>query len=359
MINTFPDNIKSLHLEFTDKCQASCPMCARNQFGGPESPHIKNVELSLNQIKTWLPPSFLKQIEHIFICGSNGDPLMATECLEILEYFRDHTSDTCGIEVFTNGGLRNKDWWVRLASALQHRAILMFAVDGWAGEHELYRRGVRWEKVIDNIKTYIGAGGRVRVETLVFKHNEARIEELKKYLLSLGVESVWLRATNRFWGFKQFPVKNRKSEFEYYLEPATDPTWVNALPTPNYARLVDKTEYDNMIASAKIEPLCGAGYKIFINSQGYVYPCSWVGNLVDDAKYVEIQTNDEQILRNQIEQSAIDIVNDIDRVKLQDISLPDALKQSKWNTELPKHWSTSPKLICVKSCATNLNDIIK
>ena len=186
----FPDVITSIHLELSDKCQASCPMCPRNSFGGAEREHIKNVEITLAQFKQWFPVDFLKQLRHVYACGNNGDPLMAKDCLEIFEYLEQNTHPDCQLDIHTNGSLRNKDWWSRLAKVLNKRGRVIFAIDGWAGEHEIYRRGTSWEKIIENAKTFIAAGGRARSDTIVFEHNEARIEELEKYLLSIGFESV-------------------------------------------------------------------------------------------------------------------------------------------------------------------------
>ena len=41
------EDIKEVHLEVTQKCQAACPMCDRNQNGGALNPHLKGLaELS-------------------------------------------------------------------------------------------------------------------------------------------------------------------------------------------------------------------------------------------------------------------------------------------------------------------------
>ena len=35
-------DLENIHLEITNRCQASCPMCSRNYHGGLENPLIKN-----------------------------------------------------------------------------------------------------------------------------------------------------------------------------------------------------------------------------------------------------------------------------------------------------------------------------
>jgi MoaA/NifB/PqqE/SkfB family radical SAM enzyme len=41
------DEITTVHLEVTQRCQASCPMCDRNENGGVDNKHITNAELTL------------------------------------------------------------------------------------------------------------------------------------------------------------------------------------------------------------------------------------------------------------------------------------------------------------------------
>ena len=54
--------IKTIHLEITSKCNASCPMCGRNICGGAVNPHLPLTELSLNDIKQILPLWFKKEV---------------------------------------------------------------------------------------------------------------------------------------------------------------------------------------------------------------------------------------------------------------------------------------------------------
>ena len=44
-------DIKSIHLEVTQNCQANCPMCDRNMNGKGINPHINLDELSLEDCK--------------------------------------------------------------------------------------------------------------------------------------------------------------------------------------------------------------------------------------------------------------------------------------------------------------------
>ena len=44
------EDIKQIHLEITQKCQAACPMCDRNQNGGALNPHINLDELKIESL---------------------------------------------------------------------------------------------------------------------------------------------------------------------------------------------------------------------------------------------------------------------------------------------------------------------
>jgi MoaA/NifB/PqqE/SkfB family radical SAM enzyme len=179
-------DIKTVHIELTDKCQAQCPMCARNFHGGATRPFIRNGDISIEQFKEWFPRDFLAQLNNFYSCGNYGDPCFAINCLEIYSYVRE-CNPTARLGIHTNGGMRNPAWWAKLA---QHNIDVIFAVDGFKGKHELYRKNTKFDKVIENLKAFIDAGGNASVDSLVFLHNEHQVDELETYLLNIGVQKV-------------------------------------------------------------------------------------------------------------------------------------------------------------------------
>ena len=56
------DQIRTVHLEITQKCQAACPMCDRNENGGVDNRHITNAELSLHDCQSIFTPAFIQQL---------------------------------------------------------------------------------------------------------------------------------------------------------------------------------------------------------------------------------------------------------------------------------------------------------
>ncbi len=71
--------IGRLHIELTTRCNASCPACSRNFGGGPVVPDLVLTELSIDDIKTFFPPGFAKNISAINFYGNLGDPGVALD----------------------------------------------------------------------------------------------------------------------------------------------------------------------------------------------------------------------------------------------------------------------------------------
>jgi MoaA/NifB/PqqE/SkfB family radical SAM enzyme len=172
-------HITDLHIELTDKCQAACPMCARNHSGGKTRSFIKNKEISFEDFKKWFSIEFLSNLKNFYSCGNYGDPVFATDCLEIYDYVRT-ANPNARLAIHTNGSLRNVEWWKSLAKVMGANGEVIFAVDGFAGKHELYRRNTNFNKIVENIKAFVSAGGRARVDSLVFAHNQDDVKELEK-----------------------------------------------------------------------------------------------------------------------------------------------------------------------------------
>lgn len=303
-------NIKSVHIELTDKCQAQCPMCARNFHGGITRTFIKNNDISIDNFKQWFPQKFLAQLTNFYSCGNYGDPAFAKDCLEIFSYVRE-SNPTTRLAIHTNGGMRNKEWWAKFANAIGTVANseVIFAVDGFKGKHELYRKNTKFDKVIENLKSFIDAGGTARVDSLVFEHNEDEVDELEKYLLELGVVEVNFVSTARFYEMTEFAVLDNNGNVEYKIKPAKTPRFKQ---TTNYElnKLVDKDFREKVIEKSQINPRCVSDQGIYVDPRGDIFPCCWIGG-----EFVEQPINESlpiHYLRNlsvQVTKDMLNIIN--------------------------------------------------
>lgn len=344
-------SIRQVHIELTDKCQAQCPMCARNFHGGPTRPFIKNGDISIEQFKEWFPKSFLSQLTNFYSCGNYGDPAFAKDCLEIYSYVRE-CNPTTRLALHTNGGMRNPDWWSKLAKVLGSSANseVVFAVDGFKGKHELYRRNTNFDKVIENMTAFIKAGGRARVDSLVFAHNEHDVEELERYLNNLGVDNVNFVSTTRFYEMDSFPVHDLDNRQVYDLKPAQR---IEFKRNPNNAldQLVDQQFRNKVISAAEISPLCVSEQGIYVDPYGNILPCCWIGSDYLEEPIEEILPI--HYLRNLSVQNTKNMLHDITVPNCQDKVLYNS-SDFLW-PKLSNYWTGENKcMTCVKVCSKAL-----
>lgn len=96
------EDITSIHLEVTTRCQARCPMCPRRLHGGPLLEGLDLEEISIDTFKEWFPVSFVQQLKFLNMCGNLGDPIVAKDTLEIFRYLRENNSEMT-LQMHTNG----------------------------------------------------------------------------------------------------------------------------------------------------------------------------------------------------------------------------------------------------------------
>tara|TARA_B110000503_G_scaffold140696_1_gene232242 strand:- start:121 stop:1176 length:1056 start_codon:yes stop_codon:yes gene_type:complete len=335
-------DIRTVHIELTDKCQAQCPMCARNYHGGATRPFIRNGDISIEQFKEWFPRQFLAQLHNFYSCGNYGDPAFAKDCLEIYAYVRE-CNPTVRLAIHTNGGMRNPEWWSKLA---QYNIEVIFAVDGFKGKHELYRKNTKFDKVIENLKAFIAAGGNARVDSLVFAHNEYEVDDLETYLLGLGVNCVNFVSTTRFYEMKEYEVHDNSGNVEYTIKPAQLDRFKRT-PSKSLISLVDKDVRNSAIASVTIQPKCVSEQGIYVDPYGDIFPCCWLGS-----DYLE-QPIEEKLPIHYLRNLSVENTKDI----LQRVGVPNCSSGTLRSSDilfklLAEYWNGKDKcLTCARQCS--------
>lgn len=272
------NDIRVVHLEITQKCQASCPMCDRNQNGGAINPHISLAELSLESCKQIFEPVFIKQLDYMYMCGNLGDPIIASDTLEVFEYFRKNNPNM-KLSMNTNAGARNQQWWHDLAKILGRRGMVRFSIDGLEDTNHLYRRGVQWDNVMSSLSSFIEAGGNATWDYLVFDHNAHQVEEARKLSKQLGVTTFVEKKTSRFYSTAKtslkdtHTVKDRKGNDQYELKPVETPL------NKKINNTIDKhgslsNYYDTTEILCKVKEQ----KNIYITAEGLAMPCCWTAS---------------------------------------------------------------------------------
>jgi MoaA/NifB/PqqE/SkfB family radical SAM enzyme len=124
---------------------------------------------------------------------------------------------------------------------------VVFSIDGLEDTNHLYRRNVRWSKVIDNAKAFIDAGGNAHWDMLVFEHNKHQVDEAHQLAKDMGFN--WFRAkvSRRF---NRFPVDGISQPINFV---------------------------DTKVLEGHIECSAMKENSIFVDASGKAYPCCWQG----------------------------------------------------------------------------------
>ena len=272
------EDIKTIHLEVTQNCQASCPMCDRNMNGKGINPHINLDELSLLDCVDIFPPEFIKQLDTMYMCGNLGDPIVAKDTLEIFEYFRLH-NPTMWLSMNTNAGAKNEEWWRQLAEVFGRMGAVIFSVDGLRDTNHLYRQGVVWDNVERNMRAFIDAGGRARWDYLIYEHNQHQVEEAEALANAWGCEKFMKKKTGRFITQdskkkESHQAVNRKGKQTQELKKPDEKYLNKALSKQDV--IINK--YGSMDAYYDAAPIVCKVKKensLFITAEGLALPCCW------------------------------------------------------------------------------------
>lgn len=374
-------DLKTVHLEITDKCNASCPMCARNINGGEDNPQLPNTELSLDDCKKIFLPEFIRQLDRMYMCGNYGDPIAAKDTLEVFNYFRLNNPNI-NLSLHTNGSAKKVEWWKNLASVLGKNGYVVFSIDGLEDTNHLYRQNTIWSKIIENAQAFIDAGGRARWDYIVFAHNEHQVDEAEALSKKIGFERFQYKKSARFFSNVSGMTKemhqavNRKG-LSTLLQPPNNPKYrnivideiskvskyeesvVKILPsTVKDAILVQgkqqftndtssKKEMEKYWDSAKIKCKVAEEKSLYVSSEGIVQPCCWTAGQMY-VWYWEPQGG--QIW------NAINLVGK-DSLNAKIHSLEDIVNGNYFTKILPESWNKSScangKLaVCAKTCGS-------
>jgi MoaA/NifB/PqqE/SkfB family radical SAM enzyme len=288
-----------IHWELTDLCNLKCPMCPRTDTFDRCRPvkEIQNTQFFLEDVKAYLPDSFLKRLNRIDFCGNFGDPCIARDFYEICEFLV--LNYKIPIEVSTNGSMRHSAWWKKLGALFADTdSRIEFHVDGLRDTHHLYRIGANWDKIMANAEAFISGGAKADWYYILFKHNQHQVDETYEIARKMGFTYFVLVETGRFSNDGTYRYMHPDGKWRD-LKQATISTRDGMENTPaaairqKHARLPGP-ETSEKVAAANVpfqknNPnlfttvngiTCKSAVKnrFFLDSQGYIAPCCWVSN---------------------------------------------------------------------------------
>jgi len=278
-------DIKVLHLESTDVCQAACAMCARETDADFEK-HRQH-HLSMNQILKVFDHEKIQQLHKMFMCGNYGDPAAGKYSLDIYREFR-RINPNIVLGMNSNGGIQTTFWWHELAKIMnQPHDYVVFSIDGTEHTNGIYRKNVNWQKLMSNARSFIEAGGSAHWDMLVYRHNQHEVDECQQVAQHLGFK--WFRAKVSKRGFTQslqFPLG-----------------WQ---PIEQHATGVSCHALQEQ--------------SVYIDAQGRIGPCCWLGSRQKD------------------------FVTDVDAIPTQDPVCWSACGQTDQGTRFTQQWQRETEL---------------
>lgn len=240
-------DIKVLHLESTDVCQAACPLCARET--DPVFRKDRQHHLDMYKIMQVFDADQIAKLDKMFMCGNYGDPAAGKHTLNIYREFRKLNKGIV-LGMNTNGALQNTLWWHEIGRIFnQPQDYVVFSIDGLEDTNSIYRKNVSWTKLMHNVEAFIAAGGSAHWDMLVYRHNQHQVDTCEQLARDLG--------------FKWFRAKVSKRGFTDRLEAPIG--W-------NMPKAVSKT----------IDCHALKEQSMFIDAQGRPSPCCWLGSRQHD-----------------------------------------------------------------------------
>lgn len=275
-------DIREVHLELNDKCNAACPQCARTDHGGPVNPHLELTELSLGDVREIFPPEFVAQLDTLYACGNYGDPIVARDCLDIFRYLRQCNPDL-KLGIFTNGGTRSVQFWQGLAALMpKGKGYVRFGIDGLEDTNHLYRRNVRWSVLMRNVKAFINAGGNAQWDYIVFRHNEHQVEDAREFARDLGFTAFNVKKNGRFLNWEKLEhiestmIKNREGKIVGRLERPVSPAFQNEALAGLKELQLRYGSMDRYLDQAVVRCKVQAKASLYVSAEAHVLPCCWL-----------------------------------------------------------------------------------
>lgn len=323
----YPWQLYHWHFEVSGKCTLKCPRCPRNDTA--PTPWM-NKELDLNFFKRTLTPDMLKNdVKRITMCGDIGDPIYASEYLDIIRYIKSN-NPKIHVYTITNGSYKKQAWWEEFAEISNEYDTINFSVDGYNdASNNLYRANSNWDSIMTGMEIMCKQSPAfVYWATIVFSFNQDHLDTIKQLATDIGCDGLQLTYSTKFgskygeaYGGEQDTLEPRAEfiskthRYERYFTQLTDRQQHNQdYLSLNQKKFIEiKQEYNQFVT-----PMCLIGNRgIYVSADGVIHPCSWVSypytTIGTDRKTIAFKDSFHQVHRNKLNlhtRSLDEVLND-------------------------------------------------
>ena len=315
--------IEQIQFDLNVTSNAYCPGCHRYSIFEGEmylNPHLdfnKSIDVEIIE-RAMDNPRIIDEV-WVDMVGLVGEPIAHNDFLDIVDIIYKHKPNA-HLNIHTNGGLRTPEFFKELAHRLKNDYVIQFSVDGLEDTNNIYRIGVKWEKIIENIKAFCDAGGNATWKTIKFPWNEHQLEEIEKFAYSLGVNNFRVER-NRDEGADRWINKYMSASKNFHYKTKAP----IGIKDP-----IDLSEY------TRIENKCFDKGAIYINYDGRVLPCCMFNAALTDECYMDEMLpyiNENNGDWNSLKHNTLE-----------------AVMTNKWWHKLYGHLGTDPCSVCIDAC---------
>jgi MoaA/NifB/PqqE/SkfB family radical SAM enzyme len=154
------------------------------------------------------------------------------------------------IVISANGAIQNAAWWKILGEIFyRQRDYVVFSIDGLEDTNHVYRRGVDWNKLMENAQSYISTGAAAHWDMLVYEHNKHQVDACERLAKHMG--------------FSWFRAKVSRRQVRSGLQQPLHWQSLSAIPGEIHCHILKEKS-------------------MYIDAQGRLSPCCWLGSRQQD-----------------------------------------------------------------------------
>lgn len=343
-----PEDIRDLHIEVTNFCNARCPDCPRenlgidNTTGKSRFPDwIDTDHFKLETFRNNFNQSTTPGLRHVSFCGCFGDALAHPKIIDFLEYIVDEFPET-RISLHTNGGLKTTAYWQRIAQVLNkaYEGIVVWGIDGLEDTNHIYRVNVNWKKLEQNFRAFNQAGGKSIWQTIVFPHNYHQLQDIKDRALE---EGFGIFKTIYSYRHTEEVKALLPTEMTHQVEVGDDFKLVEHPKNVKQAAPWKGTQsqgFDNFVPGTNTKVVCESQdiHKVFLKSDGTLWPCNKIGawRWRPDEGYFNQELEEKTNARH---------INNLNYFNIQEV-----MKNAFWEGIYNSHKTANFCKACVQEC---------
>lgn len=322
------------HLELSSICTLACPRCSRTEV----KEGLVQTSIGIEFIRKNFDQELLAKIDRITLCGYDGDPIYCKDFLEIVSYFKS-SKPSIELYIVTNGSYKTRAWWQELKSILNEHDQIHWSLDGWDQEsNEKYRVNSDWASILAGLGVFKDSATFKTWDFIYFAHNYDKVSLITELAKQHNFDQLRLTKSTKFGSKYDQYSNDDKDELEppgEFVSPSG--RYENQLinlsnklePKRSYDQALDL--YNTISPINDIIPLCKIGSKgLFVNSQGYLFPCCWAVHRYDVENYRKFMTDD---------------------ININKVGLEAALNSDKWQSFID---AIPSNMICNMKCKKDL-----